>query len=312
MVDFAVYGEARFVGILEGVYHLEQVGREGAGLPCLLFRSRHGKKDVLNTPFNYYRNPPEALDEGFWQELNEFSKQTGVNVRFKTLLDVPYGSRVETARNPILRLRGDYEEQVTGFSANLKKNLKRNRNKAKRLGVSFEVADSLQEWRDFYVQVFARQYIRKHKMVFQPFVLFEKLRENGFAKLWVAKAEGNIIGGIVCIEDGEVLHYNWGASQPYQNIAVGMLLVDTALRSAIDQQYRWFDLGSTASSDQELLEFKLRFGAEDCPAYEYYTMQPPEIVDLHGSYGLAREVYARFPEGFLRWLMPHLVPRLVR
>lgn len=150
-------------------------------------------------------------------------------------------------------------------------------------------------------------------MVFQPFSLYERLlRLEGAAKLLVAKSNEGVIGGLFMLSDGPVLHYNWGARSQLSNVSVGTLLIDHAVRHAAQAGYRYFDFGSTALSDRNLLDFKLKWGCENIPVYRYHTLTRPADVDLGSSYASARRWFSRVPVKAAAALMPIIIPWLIR
>ena len=130
--------------------------------------------------------------------------------------------------------------------------------------------------------------------------------------LFIAKHNEKIVGGICCIKDEDIYHYNWGASFNIYNISVGTLLVDYAIDYAYNQGYKIFDFGSTPISHKNLLSFKLKWGAQNYEVYQYYTLKKLKNIDLNTSYLLIRKIYSKFPVSFLRWLMPKIVPYLVQ
>jgi lipid II:glycine glycyltransferase (peptidoglycan interpeptide bridge formation enzyme) len=150
-------------------------------------------------------------------------------------------------------------------------------------------------------------------MVFQPLVLFVKLFEESLLDVFIAKQGDKITGGLCCIKDcNNIYHYNWGASLNINNIAIGTLLINHAMAYAYSCGYKYFDLGSTSLSDDNLLNFKLKWGAQNYPVYQYYTLNRPHSVDLNNSYLFYRNIYSKFPKALLRALMPKIIPFLVQ
>jgi len=130
--------------------------------------------------------------------------------------------------------------------------------------------------------------------------------------IFIAKKNNKILGGLICIKDGDTLHYNWGATLNFENIALGTVLINFAILYAKENEYNFFDLGSTPISDHALFDYKMRWGAINYPVYEYYTLFKPNQIDLNSSYIVSRQIYSKFPKSFLRWLMPKIIPYLVQ
>ena len=130
--------------------------------------------------------------------------------------------------------------------------------------------------------------------------------------LFIAKYNNKVVGGLCCIKDEKIYHYNWGATLNINNIALGTLLIDFAIDYAYSKGYEMFDFGSTSLSDKNLLNFKLKWGSNNYNVYQYYTFKKPSQVDLNNSYLFFRNIYSKFPKPFLRWLMPKIIPYLVQ
>jgi len=317
-INFKVYQQSVFLRIIEKVYKLERVdvfesNFRSLGRLTTFYRPKYGlsKRIIFNMPFNFYYSPllPEDTERNFFFLLEEFSRKNRVNIIIKSLRTYHYGKKVVAAYNPIVFLDNNYRSR---YSKNLVKNIKRNRNKAKRHGIEICKAKYEQELEDFYVHVLSFVYIKKHKMVFQPLELFLSLFKENLMDVFIARLDGKVVGGICCIRDFPIYHYNWGASLNISNIAIGTLLIDHAMDYAYLNGYKFFDMGSTPLSDKELLKFKLRWGAENFPVYYYFTMMKPILIDLNSSYKLARYIYSKLPQSLIRWVMPRIVPYLVQ
>ncbi len=134
---------------------------------------------------------------------------------------------------------------------------------------------------------------------------------NNLAKLFVAMVENRVVGGIITTIDKDTLHYNWGASNYYQNIAIGTLLIDYTINYAINNRYKYYDLGSTPLFDDNLYNFKMRFGATNYSVYKYFTIKKPNIINLNSSFSMIRGIYSRMPMWLLRYAVPKMIPWIV-
>jgi hypothetical protein len=315
MFDFNIYQNKEFLKIIEDVYQIEKVAifndNKFNGLTTF-YKAKNRKSDIFNMPFNFYYSPIIAskIENKYFNELKEYSKKNKINIIMKSL---NYYEKIDTkqlyANNPIIELSEDYTMR---FSKNLKQNLKRNYNKANKNNIVIVQSYCEKDLIEFYNDVLSIVYIDKHKMLFQPLELFVKLLKKKKLEMFIAKQDNIVIGGLLCIKDTHTLHYNWGASLIVENIALGTLLIEYAIKYAYQNSYAYFDMGSTSLSDEKLFDFKMRWGATNYKVYEYYTLAPPTQIDLNNSYKLARNIYSKFPKLFLRWLMPKIIPWLVQ
>lgn len=312
MCKFNTYEEPKFLHILETIYKIERVhpfnGTQHNTIGPF-FRSTVRGGDIFNMPFNFYHSIDIAAEEkqSYFEELRAYSRDNKVNIRLKGLTEYQDLEKKYYANNPIINLGAGKD-----FSKNLIQNIKRNTNKSDRHDIQIAETNKIDDLVEFYNNVLSVTYIDKHKMVFQPLSLYTSLLESNLAKFFIAKRSNTILGGIICIHDNDTLHYNWGASLNFENIAIGTLLINHAVEFAKKHRYKFFDLGSTSLSDNDLYSFKMKWGADNYPVYEHYTLTRPGDIDLNSSYQLAREIYSRFPKPFLRWLMPKIVPLLVQ
>lgn len=312
MLEFAAYQDPRLLEILEEVYKIDRVEIFDAEVlknSTSFYRSRVKTSDVFNTPFGFYYTPKieTGFQTAFVKGLLDYSESHKVNIRVKSFVPLE-GLKYEVcANNPIIDL-----SQEANYSKNHKQNIKRNSNKCSRNDIKIVKSGEVSDLRKFYNHVLSVMYIDKHKMVFQPWSLYQKLFEAGFFEFFVAKKGEDVLGGLLCIKDGDLLHYNWGASLNYENIALGTVLIYHAIEFARERGYKYFDLGATALSDNHLHDFKMKWGGVNYPVYEHYTLIKPDHIDLNKSYQFARNVYACFPKPFLRWLMPRIIPWLVQ
>jgi len=317
MFDFKTYNNPKFKKILSGVYDIQEINifdDQSLNSLCPFFISKKWlkRKSIFNLPFNFYYSPKLSdREHDFFPEIKEYSKKNDINIVLKSLDIYSSRNKIKTSNNPILTLYNDYELVYGKYSKNLKSNVKRNRNKAKRSNVNLLISRDKKDVIKFYRNVLSKEYIDKHKMVFQPLSLFTKLIDANLAILIVAKKEKQYLGGIILIKDQPFLHYNWGASLFFNNIAIGTLLIDKAIQYAAESGFNYFDFGSTPLTDENLYNFKMRWGCANYPVYYYYSFKEPQIIDLNSSYLWARNIYSKFPKKFIRYMMPKVIPWLV-
>lgn len=317
-MNFALFDTEPFLQVVEATYDLSRVDVLAPGsagyLPFFRSNKPFRKGHVFALPFGFYRTGQDIRQRWLanqWQQVCQYSRARRCNVTLTTVGDAAIDGAVHCANNPVLALAGGVPPSEA-YSRNLKLNLKKERNKCQRHGIGIEFSHSGADLDAFY-RVLATQYVREHRMVFQPFALYARLLRLGVGRLLVAKTpEHGVVGGMFMLSDGPVLHYNWGARLQVANVSIGTLLIDAAVAHAAQSGYRYFDFGSTALSDSELLDFKLKWGCENVPVFRHHTLSRPSDVDLASSYAGARWWYSRLPVRAAMALMPAVVPWLVR
>jgi len=319
MIFFKLYQQKIFSEILKKVYDLKKADlpnelaeHDISGFYCskkFLLRNNY-----FNLPFNFY-SALKLTDDNFqiyFRKLNEISKKTKKNVSLKIFNDYCEINKRHIANNPIIHLPNNYDAFFEKLSVNLKSNIKRSKNKLVREKIQIITSSQHAVLKNFYNNIFVVQYIRKHLMVFQPYNLLRLLFKANILRVFVAIKDEHILSGILCMNDGNVLHYNWGASLNYKNLSLGTLLIDHAIRHAIENNYQYFDLGSTPLTDTNLFNYKIRWGAQNYPVYEYYTLKSTQNLDLNNSLLAFRKLYSHIPICILKKTVPKIIPWLVR
>ncbi|MBP8100868.1 MAG: GNAT family N-acetyltransferase [Burkholderiaceae bacterium] len=317
-MKFAIFDHPVFVQALCETYRMQELAALDPAAPGYLpfYRSRlpFKRKQAFALPFTFYRTADDLRERwrgDQWAQVCAYSRRQGINITLQTVGELGLGEGSHSADNPVLSL-GD-GDVAAGYSRNLRSNLKKEWNKCHRLGVRVAFSDDEADLRQFY-RVLATQYVREHRMVFQPYALYCRLLQAPLTgKLLVARTpEGQVVGGLILIADQGVLHYCWGARSQQANLAIGTVLIDHAIRFAKQAGFTHFDFGSTPASDHALLDFKLRWGADKLPVWRYHTLQLPADIDLNSSYSGPRRWFSKLPVPVAERLMPHVVPWLLR
>ncbi len=317
-MKFALFDHPAFVQALCDVYRMQELVVLDPAAPGYLpfYRSRlpFKRSSAFALPFAFYRTADDVRERwrtDQWTRVCAYSRHHGINITVNTIGEAGLGEGSHCADNPVLRLDGG--DIAAGYSRNLRSNLKKEWNKCHRLGIRLAFSDDEAELRQFY-RVLATQYVREHRMVFQPYALLRRLLQPPLTgKLLVARTpEGQVAGGMILTADQQVLHYSWGARSQQANLSIGTLLVDQAIAYAKQAGFTYFDFGSTPVSDHALLDFKLRWGADKLPVWCYHTLHRPAEIDLNSSYSRPRRWFSKLPVPVAERLMPHLVPWLLR
>lgn len=312
-MKFNLFYKESFLNVLAGVYKLNFLPiSERVGLPILTSKLLPSRNAFV-LPFGFYQTSEYLMELGIeknWNEIQKFSIDEKINVSMTAVGNLRLDKGLRIANNPILDLK-NVDDELSHCSQNHRQNIRKERNKAARNEIVVSIDYSIEGLRAFY-DLLARQYVKDHKMVFQPFSLYFHLMLSGWGVLFLAKADERIIGGMFCLQDGEVFHYNWGAREYYLNINIGTLLIDYAVTYAATKGFRYFDFGSTPLTDDNLYSYKMKWGSENFIVYKYYTLNERLEIDLNESFGGMRALYSHMPIPLAKVIMPYIVPLLVR
>ena len=236
-----------------------------------------------------------------------------MNIRISSLEERETEYMQKLSYCSVVELPQDEKTLLDLFTSNLRSNLKRVKNKAKREDVKIERTISEKDLHFFYHNIMAPQYVKEHRMIFQPFSLFRALIQDlKIADLYIAKVKGVISGGAIIINDGIVRHYNWGSTIKQSALPIGLLLIYESMRESIKKGFSYYDLGSTPLSHNGLLAFKRRFGSKDYSVYEYSTLRKSVPTDLHSDRKFQRKIFSLINPRIATCIMPFLVPWLIK
>jgi len=239
-----------------------------------------GAASFFSKPNIMGRNILTTVPGGFWaknQEAEEMLVQGAIQVASQQKLVGPcfkdIGSRLsgfgksKTAYRAVMHLPKNNEELKKLFSKNIQRDIR----SAEKRGI--EVAES-SDLRQFY-KVWAQR-MRDLGTPVIPFTFFDNMKtffkDNMF--LLLAKKEGQCIGGVVLLKQGNSLVDPYlGCLSEALKFCTAPFLYYKMLRLAVEQGYRFFDLGrSQPGSGNE--RFKLRFGTKLEPLYSYGGKDP--------------------------------------
>jgi GNAT superfamily N-acetyltransferase len=314
---FSTFYSPAFLEIIKRVYKLKELDpflEKGftRRFPVLASRLPFKSRIGFSLPLGFYQTADyikQLASEDDWAEICEYSKRMRVNISLASIGELPFGNGIHIANNPILELR-EGREPFERYSKNHQQNIRKERNKADGYGVAVSFTVSNDDLFQFY-NVMSNQYVKDHMMVFQPFNLFSGLMSSGMGRLLVVKHGDEVLGGMFCIIDGDVFHYNWGVRKRFRNLNIGTLLIDYAVTHAYQGGYRYFDFGSTPLSDNHLYQFKMKWGGDNHRVYKHFTKAELPQTDLNTSFMSARNVYSKIPPKIAQRMMPFVVPWLV-
>ncbi|NUM44916.1 MAG: GNAT family N-acetyltransferase [Anaerolineales bacterium] len=176
----------------------------------------------------------------------------------------------------ILALEPDYETIFARFTKGHRSSIR----KGQRMGVSVRLAETLEDYQAYY-QTYEDSLRRwgERASSHYPWRLFE----NGFAlaqqypdniRLWVAEAEGRILGGAwVFYWQRHAVWWHGAVLEDFFAYNPSNVLQDAIIRDACARGYRYYDFNPSGGYEG-VIRFKRHHGAEEWPLsrYEY---QPP-------------------------------------
>lgn len=94
--------------------------------------------------------------------------------------------------------------------------------------------------------------------------LYEKGRENGSVKLYLAKCDGKVIGGLMVLWSPSTVSYCIPATDPeFRSLQPGSLLIDHAFQQAKESGLKVWNWERSPSKESGVYKFKSRWNAED-------------------------------------------------
>ena len=173
------------------------------------------------------------------------------------------GAAVETTQ--ALRLDGGFEASLARWRPAARRALRR----AREAGVEVARAASLGDWRSYYaVYQDALERWGERATSRYEWRLFESLFRRGseHVVLWLARIEGEVAAGALCLYAPRHVAYWHGASaRRHFASRPAQLLFHEAIRDACARGLRWFDF-NPSGGHAGVARFKRGFGAEELPA----------------------------------------------
>ena len=233
----------------------------------------------------------------------EFQERTWkyIEIRPQSLSFGPWAvfARSETFYLHTLDLRPEADQLLRSFD---KASVQRNLRRAEREGLTYEEGGSEELLDKFYRLLLLTR--RRHKLPPQPRTWFRNLMACLGApfKVRVASKDGQPIASIITLRYKQVLVYKYGCSDPrFHNLGGMALLFWKAIQEAKQEGLEEFDLGRSDSDNPGLVAFKDHWGTTRSTLI--YLRYPARNLQTKGetySMRLARQVFARAPDGILR------------
>jgi hypothetical protein len=130
-------------------------------------------------------------------------------------------------------------------------------------GVVFYLSDNHDDIMGFY-QILKKLYKQKVKKPLFPAEFFLKVVKQDFTRFFVVKKDEQVIGGILCVTNGQVL-YEWficGDENTGKGIYPSVFATWKAIEYAVNHGFAYFDFMGAGKPDKQygVRDFKVQFG----------------------------------------------------
>ena len=165
---------------------------------------------------------------------------------------------------PHLNYQISIDNGVDVFS-NFSENRKRQIKQSLAEGLVCEKTDRMEDVHSFY-GILQHTYSKKLKLPLFPFEFFETRVSKAYGSLLVVKSEDKILGGILCVGDGNVL-YEWfvcGDDGELPKVYPSVMATRAGIEYAVNNGYLMFDFMGAGKPDRKygVRDFKARFGGK--------------------------------------------------
>ena len=284
----------------------------GAHLPLFETRSPLLADKLSSAVFNSYAGPADA-DEAACEALvgRAIALARSRHVRcleLKCLFDLPpavvraHGLvRAPRFKATVVPL-GSPDAVRARYHRTFRKHLRQAARPLAAEGVTIAPTTDLADVRRFH-DLLVRQYRDRHRMIAQPWRLFELLHrrflEPGTGTLLVARARGRVMAGLLFLAAGDTVTGCYGAYDArFASWSLDTVLKDAALVYFAAAGFARCDLGLSSPAQHGLLFAKARFGGVTFDAPWYYAMldgRGVPDVDFARSYMALRRPFRFVP-----------------
>ncbi len=200
----------------------------------------------------------------------------------------------------------DYPGEIRFGNSRNHAAVKRAVNKAKRNGVTFRVADTLEDlikWYKLYLDT-----MRFHTTPARSFGFYkdqwELLKPEGLMQLVLAELDENgkkiIIAGSVLFYFNKTVTYAFnGSSRKHFELRPNDILHWEAIFNAQKEGYKYYDLGEVSKDHSGLAAYKKKWGSDVWEMYHYYYPKPGKLeeneLDSGTAGGMKEKIWQRLP-----------------
>jgi hypothetical protein len=178
----------------------------------------------------------------------------------------------------ILELTGDYEALWTGFKARVRRDVR----KAERAGVTVAEATSEGDVAAFY-ELYLHSMRRNATVAKYGIELVQAIHRDlgrlGRSAFLLARREGKAIAGVLVVDSDSMSHYLMGGSLSEElQHCPNDLLLDRAIRRAVEKGKAGFDFLPSGVGDEALERFKAKWGSLRQPIRVHTAITRPALM----------------------------------
>jgi hypothetical protein len=266
-----------------------------ASLPLFLTSSPLLGRKLVSAVYNTYASPSyrtKAELEALLAEAVQSAKHSAVDyLEIKSFgeLDPQVVERLGLLTRSAYKLTtvelAPYAQMSSRWSGRFRRDLRAWSRRLADRGVAIERTRDRRDWLAFY-HLLVRRYRDRHRMIAQPFELFELIRErlehHDSADLWVAHGSRGVVAGAVYgLHAGVASGLFSAADESYAAESIDTLLKHEALRHYAESGMTLCDFGITSPKQIGVLFAKGRFRGctRDVPFY-YYLVRANRLPEI--------------------------------
>lgn len=285
---------------------LERGGRLVAALPFVVARSPFTGTRGVSLPFfdicRAYTHSDALLPE-LYQSFVAHGKAEGwdyLELR-GDIRKLPVAQPSLSFYNHVVDLSGGSDAVFAALASSARRAIR----KARKEGVAIETSQELSAIKTFYgLQCVTR---KRHGLPPQPFRFFKNLHQRliapGRGLVVTARVAGEAVASSVYLEQGDLVHYKYGASNlDYQNARCNNLVMWTALERYAQRGFASMDLGRNSLENDGLRRYKLSWGAsERLTHYHRLDLKTGQTMRMSDDvYGWHNRIFAQLPRPLAR------------
>ena len=200
----------------------------------------------------------------------------------------------------------DYPEEMRFGNSKNHSVVKRAVNKAKKNGVTYRVADSLEDlkiWYQLYLDTMRYNITPARSFSFFNNI-WDIMRPGNLMQLVLAELDENekkttISGNILFFYNKVVTYAFNGSNRKHFNLRPNDILHWEAIYSAQREGYRYYDLGEVSADNSGLAAYKKKWNSTVWELYHYYYPKPENLedddLDLGTTGGMKRKLWQLLP-----------------
>lgn len=259
-------------------------GKRGISLPFIDFcRSYHTTKDVFLAMYDELKRFGQAQDWDYFELRGDFRHLEHLEPSLSFY-------------NHVIDLSAGVDQAFSNLTPAAQRAVR----KARKEGVQVEESREISAIDTFYkLQCITRQ---RHGLPPQPYSFFKNLHEriidSGEGSIFTARLNGDPISCSIFIQQADIVHYKYGASDyRFQNTRCNNLVMWTAIETYSNRGFKEIHLGRNSLGNQGLRKYKLSWGSkEGLTRYHRYDLKKDQISSMtDDAYGWHNKFFKLLP-----------------